>query len=108
MIIAYSSFYMFASFTSELPWSKCDNYWNNDNATIGPVCTNTRQLSYCTTTDLTAWLGGDAARQMFEPRRNLSFVIEQTFNRSCANFNLDTFTCGTDNNDPMTTDPPLL
>ena len=47
MIIAYSSFYLFASFTSELPWSKCDNYWNNHNRSLGPICTNSRQQPYC-------------------------------------------------------------
>merc|ERR1711935_192361 len=56
MIIAYSSFYMFASFTTELPWSKCDNYWNNLNASVGPVCTTTRQLSYCTDFELSNFL----------------------------------------------------
>ncbi|ELU09479.1 hypothetical protein CAPTEDRAFT_115714 [Capitella teleta] len=28
MLIAYSFFYLFASFTSEVPWSSCNNDWN--------------------------------------------------------------------------------
>ena len=27
MIIAYTFFYLFASFTKELPWSKCQDDW---------------------------------------------------------------------------------
>ena len=53
MIIAYSSFYLFASFTSELPWSKCDNYWNNHNRSIGPICTNSRQQPFCANFSIT-------------------------------------------------------
>ncbi|XP_061600345.1 sodium- and chloride-dependent GABA transporter 2-like [Cololabis saira] len=30
MIIAWSFFYMFSSFSSELPWASCGNYWNTD------------------------------------------------------------------------------
>jgi len=39
MIIAYSSFYMFASFTSVLPWSTCDNHWNSPELSDGKICT---------------------------------------------------------------------
>ena len=28
VLISYALFYLFASITSELPWSKCDNKWN--------------------------------------------------------------------------------
>lgn len=28
MILAWSFYYMFASFTSRLPWTDCDNKWN--------------------------------------------------------------------------------
>lgn len=28
VIICWIMFYFFASFTSELPWAECSNYWN--------------------------------------------------------------------------------
>ncbi|XP_033631857.1 sodium- and chloride-dependent glycine transporter 1-like [Asterias rubens] len=34
VIIAYAFFYLFASFTSELPWKTCGNEWNTGNCTI--------------------------------------------------------------------------
>lgn len=30
MILAYTIFYLFASFSKVMPWSDCDNYWNTD------------------------------------------------------------------------------
>ncbi|XP_038066386.1 sodium- and chloride-dependent GABA transporter 1-like [Patiria miniata] len=30
IIVSWSLFYMFVSFTSELPWHDCSNYWNNE------------------------------------------------------------------------------
>lgn len=30
MIIGWTWFYLFNSFTSELPWSSCDNWWNSE------------------------------------------------------------------------------
>ncbi|XP_076316035.1 sodium- and chloride-dependent glycine transporter 1-like isoform X1 [Tachypleus tridentatus] len=30
MILAWSLFYLFSSFTSQLPWSSCDNWWNTN------------------------------------------------------------------------------
>uniref|UniRef100_A0A8C7TYM7 Solute carrier family 6 member 14 n=1 Tax=Oncorhynchus mykiss TaxID=8022 RepID=A0A8C7TYM7_ONCMY len=41
VIIAYSLYYMFASFQSPLPWSDCF-YWSNSNCSLTPrVCNNT-------------------------------------------------------------------
>jgi len=31
LIIAWSLVYLFSSFTSELPWASCNNYWNSNN-----------------------------------------------------------------------------
>ena len=31
MILGWALFYMFASFTSVLPWSSCGNEWNTEN-----------------------------------------------------------------------------
>ncbi|ELT99233.1 hypothetical protein CAPTEDRAFT_119450 [Capitella teleta] len=33
VILAWALFYLFASFTSELPWDSCDNSWNTYNCT---------------------------------------------------------------------------
>ncbi|XP_076352499.1 sodium- and chloride-dependent glycine transporter 1-like [Tachypleus tridentatus] len=30
MILAWSLFYLFSSFTSQLPWSSCENWWNTN------------------------------------------------------------------------------
>lgn len=30
MIVAWTFFYLFSSFTSKLPWSACDNWWNSE------------------------------------------------------------------------------
>ena len=34
VIIAYTLFYLFASFTKELPWKTCDNDWNTPNCWV--------------------------------------------------------------------------
>lgn len=30
MILAWALFYLLSSFTSHLPWSSCDNWWNTE------------------------------------------------------------------------------
>ena len=35
IIIAWTLHYLFASFTSELPWSHCNNYWNTPACKVG-------------------------------------------------------------------------
>ncbi|XP_060081370.1 sodium-dependent proline transporter-like [Ylistrum balloti] len=34
MILAWAYFYMFASFTSELPWQGCNNFWNSKDCSL--------------------------------------------------------------------------
>ncbi|XP_041348336.1 sodium- and chloride-dependent glycine transporter 1-like [Gigantopelta aegis] len=34
MILAWSLYYLFASFTSELPWTSCDNHWNTQDCSL--------------------------------------------------------------------------
>ncbi|OWF44590.1 sodium- and chloride-dependent glycine transporter 1-like [Mizuhopecten yessoensis] len=34
MILAWAYFYMFASFTSTLPWQGCNNYWNSKDCSL--------------------------------------------------------------------------
>ncbi|XP_038055565.1 sodium- and chloride-dependent glycine transporter 1-like [Patiria miniata] len=38
VIIAYTLFYLFASFTKELPWKTCDNSWNTPNCRVSKAC----------------------------------------------------------------------
>lgn len=71
MIIAYSSFYLFASFTSELPWSKCDNYWNNHNRSLGPICTNSRQQPFCANFSITEFTQVNKCKDFL----NLTWVL---------------------------------
>ncbi|KAL5006050.1 hypothetical protein ScPMuIL_017208 [Solemya velum] len=40
VVIAYCFFYFFASMTSELPWSTCDNEWNTCSCRVGVVNNN--------------------------------------------------------------------
>ena len=34
VIVAYALFYLFASFTKELPWATCGHPWNTDQCTV--------------------------------------------------------------------------
>uniref|UniRef100_UPI00398F8496 sodium-dependent noradrenaline transporter n=1 Tax=Pristiophorus japonicus TaxID=55135 RepID=UPI00398F8496 len=43
VIIAWSLYYLFSSFTSDLPWVHCNNYWNSPNCT-DPKLLNTSIL----------------------------------------------------------------
>ena len=38
VLIAYALFYLFASITDELPWSRCDNKWNTEYCIIERCC----------------------------------------------------------------------
>ncbi|CAM1329462.1 SLC6A7 (predicted) [Pycnogonum litorale] len=49
MIIAWTIFYTFASFTSVLPWSNCNNYWNSDN------CITVGETKDCISKNMTFW-----------------------------------------------------
>jgi len=31
IILTWALYYFFASFTFDLPWDSCDNYWNTEN-----------------------------------------------------------------------------
>ncbi|ESO03658.1 hypothetical protein HELRODRAFT_99945 [Helobdella robusta] len=41
VVLAWGTFYMFSSFTSVLPWSSCDNYWNTYS------CRSDYELAHC-------------------------------------------------------------
>ncbi|XP_022084856.1 sodium- and chloride-dependent glycine transporter 2-like [Acanthaster planci] len=38
VIIAYTLFYLFASFTKEVPWKTCDNEWNTPTCRVTKAC----------------------------------------------------------------------
>ena len=35
VLLTWSFYYLFSSFTSVLPWSKCDNDWNTEDCSTG-------------------------------------------------------------------------
>lgn len=87
LIIAWTLFYTFASFTSKLPWSDCQNYWNSNskykkNAVPQPYPFLPTRLSDCITVN----------------ERNLCREQNMTFwNQKCVNISnycnsLTTFT----------------
>ena len=46
ILISWAFFYFFSSFTTELPWSQCGNWWNSEkchsNDTVQPAQGSTR------------------------------------------------------------------
>ena len=45
VILAWAFYYMFASFTTELPWNSCDNYWNTENCIEDHMLVNGTNLT---------------------------------------------------------------
>ena len=76
----------------KLPWARCDNYWNNLNSTAGPICTNTRQLSYCDEFHLTDFLRDQEKAGLFVYNETFSTDLLPTIYENCTSFNAD-FTC---------------
>lgn len=48
LIIAWSLVYLFSSFTSELPWATCNNFWNTINCSLHHQETNDLLRTNCT------------------------------------------------------------
>ncbi|KAK2165877.1 hypothetical protein NP493_1343g00036 [Ridgeia piscesae] len=54
VILTWSFYYMFASFTTKLPWETCDNYWNTENcSTFAHVNETVNSSSMATKIDST-------------------------------------------------------
>ena len=65
VVIAWSFYYLFASFTGELPWRYCDKEWNT------PLCfDDTMNASYVEIDGASVWLnystGNAPAKEYFE------------------------------------------
>ena len=63
VIIAWSLYYLFSSFTTQLPWQSCNNMWNS-NSCIDPRLLNVSALLGNETTY--AKLGTTPAAEFFE------------------------------------------
>ena len=51
VIIAWSMYFLFASLTTQLPWTTCDNDWNTprctvNNHTVSPLARNDSNITF--------------------------------------------------------------
>ena len=71
VLIAYSLFYLFASITSELPWSHCDNKWNTKEYCITDKYSKSNELF----TMIYKW----SVALLLKPYKILHILIDMTF-----------------------------
>lgn len=75
VILAWAFYYTFASFTSVLPWSTCDNEWNTENCSL--FLNNYAANATSDGENVTSY-GGNATSGMQDGGLNLTLILNST------------------------------
>ncbi|XP_064649101.1 sodium- and chloride-dependent taurine transporter-like [Lineus longissimus] len=76
VILAWAFYYTFASFTSVLPWSTCDNEWNTENCSL--FLNNYAANATSSDGENVTSYGGNATSGMQDGGLNLTLILNST------------------------------